>query len=303
MIVRGSQRLKENIRELWRLSFPNEDKRYVDYYYKNIYNPEHSLVMIEDSRLTSVLTRIPHELMFNGRVLRASMISGIATHPGYRNRGYMTTMMNQCLDEVNHSELLTLIQTEKPQLYEPFGFEMLYGKHITTLTRDELSRLTNEGCLMDPSEEEMLKLYAKYTHHFNGYYIRDLSYFTAMKGEVAALGGKIFAYYEEGEIQGYAVMTPQGKEIVVEECLYLNVRALYKLLNLALQQRPVAHVYTSDAEDLSIFFPNATIMHVSYTMVRLNNPELFNRLYQTDIKNVKELLDISNKPLFINESR
>ena len=303
MIVRGSQRYKENIRELWGVCFPNEDKRYVEYYYRNIYNPEYSLLMLEDSRLTAVLTRIPHEIMIKGRVLKASMISGIATHPAYRKRGYMTRLMAQCIDEVSHSELITLIQTEKPQLYEPFGFEMMYGKYITTITREDVARLTNEGCLMDPSEEDLLKLYAKYTKHFNGYYIRDLSYFIVMKREVSALGGKIFAYYENDEIQGYAVMMPRGKELYVEECLYLDVKSLYKLLNLALQQRLVAHIYTSDAEDLSLLFPNAQVVHVSYTMARLNDAELFNRLYQTEVKNTADLKRVSARPLFINESR
>jgi nicotinate phosphoribosyltransferase len=64
--------------------------------------------------------------MFNGRVLQVSMIIGVATPSQYRRRGYMHELMEVVLDACEHTELITLIQTESPALYEEFGFKKIY---------------------------------------------------------------------------------------------------------------------------------------------------------------------------------
>ena len=290
------------LREIWRLCFPNEDIRYTDYFFKKIFKPEYGLAYKENQTAVSCLCKIPHDIMLNGIILRASMIVGVATLPKYRNRGYMHKMMDICLDGASHSELVTLIQAYNPSLYEQFGFQIVYYHQFYELTRDNIERITNEGCAFNPSVNDMFKVYSLFVKRFNGFYIRDYDYFNNYIEEIKSQGGKIVAYYDEyGLIQGYATLLLDKQTIKIEECIYLNSVALYKLLNVALQQRHTAYLHVSANEDLSILLKGAKASRYGFTMARINDYELFNRLYGSKVNNVIDAFKLGNKPLYMNE--
>ena len=298
MIKKATAEQTAEIKEIFSICFPNEDTRYMDYFFKNVFEPENCYVNIVDGKIVSTLIRNPHAIMFNGRVLQASMIMGVATLPEYRRKGYMQELMDVVLDACEHSELLTLIQSESPVIYEPFGFSTVYKRKDVRLERKDVKRITNFGCAYEPTAIDLLKVYSAFIRRFNGFYARDLQYFVDYKKEIIAEGGKIVAYYNgKDQIQGYAVMIPQGKELCVEEIVYLDSMSLNKLCNAALQERRVIHLHVSEAEDLTKLFPEAKVRTYSSTMARLNDARLFNKKVTT----VEEAYAISQRPLNLNE--
>lgn len=302
MIVRGDNSMIKQIKEIWRLCFVNEDPRYHDFFFKKLFKPDTALVKIADRQAVSCLMRIPHDVMLNGVVIRASMIMGVATVPKYQNRGFMHELMNVALDEAEHQELVTFIQAYNPSIYEQFGFRMVYYKRVYEITRDNVDKISNDGCAFNPKVNDMFKAYSMFVKRFNGFYIRNFERFGQYMEEVRAQGGKIVAYYDQyGLIQGYAVLLLEGLNVVIEELVYLNSVALLKLLNIALQQRATAIVHVSGAEDLSILLKGAVGKKYGFTMARINDYELFNRLYGSDVSSVEEAFKISNKPLYMNE--
>ena len=102
-------------------------------------------------------------------------------------------------------------------------------------------------------------------------------------------------------IQGYATLLLDKQTIKIEECIYLNSVALYKLLNVALQQRHTAYLHVSANEDLSILLKGAKASRYGFTMARINDYELFNRLYGSKVNNVIDAFKLGNKPLYMNE--
>ncbi|MBE6129186.1 MAG: GNAT family N-acetyltransferase [Erysipelotrichaceae bacterium] len=302
MIKKATAEQTAEIREIFSICFPNEDTRYMDYFFKSVYEPENCYVNIVDGKIVSTLIRNPHAIMFNGRVLQASMIMGVATLPEYRRKGYMQELMDVVLDACEHSELLTLIQSESPVIYEPFGFSTVYKRKDVRLERKDVKRITNFGCAYEPTAIDLLKVYSAFIRRFNGFYARDLQYFVDYKKEIIAEGGKIVAYYNgKDQIQGYAVMIPQGKELCVEEIVYLDSMSLNKLCNAALQERRVIHLHVSEAEDLTKLFPEAKVRTYSSTMARLNDARLFSRLFNKKVTTVEEAYAISQRPLNLNE--
>ncbi len=302
MIDKATVEQTNEIKQIWRMCFPKEDPRYTEFFFKNVYKPENCYVNIVDGKIVSTLVRNPHELMFNGRVIATSMLMGVATVPKEQNNGYMKQLMESVLDACEHSELITLIQTETPELYEPYGFKTIYKRRDYTLERKDVNRITNFGCAYEPSPIDLLKVYSAFIKRFNGFYPRDLEYFVQYRKQVIALGGKIVAYYDsKDQIRGYAVMIPQGNELRVEEIIYLDSMSLTKLCNAALQERRIIHLLVSEAEDLSILFPEAPSKEYPSTMVRLNDPILFSRVFNKKITNVQEAFGITNKPLNLNE--
>lgn len=302
MIKKAEKGHLNAIKTMWATCFPQEDPSYTNFYFEHIYKPENTLVLIEQGMLQSSCQRIPHEIMFNNRVLRTSMIVGVTTLPTYQNKGNMKKLMDVVMDEIDHQELITLVQAYDPTLYEKYGFEMMYYHKETTFTRNDIQKISNEGCSYLVNSEDMLRLYASFVKRFNGFYIRDCATFDRLKQEIEAQHGKIIAYYnEKQQLEGYATCIFTNKEVIFEECIYMNSIALTKLVNLALQIKPTVKVNTSQVEDLRFLFPSVTVKDVAFTMARINDMDLFNRLYQTKATSVTEAFESSGRPLFMNE--
>ena len=303
MITRATPEQTDEIHEVWKTCFPKEDPKYLDFYFKTLFRPENCYVKTLEGKIVSVALRNRHVMMFNGRALAVSMISGVATLPEYRNRGCMHEVMHVVLDACEHTELFTLIQTEHPELYESMGFSTIYYRTKYQITRKDLARITTFGCAYDTAPIDMLKVYSAYIKRFNGFYARDLDYFVNYKKEVAALGGKIISFYNgKHEIRGYVVLIPQGKEMLADELVYLDSVSLAKLCSAALQERKIVNLQVSRAEDLAVVFPDSKYEDYGSTMVKLNDARLFSKVFNRKVKTVEEAYGLSSKPLNLNES-
>lgn len=292
----------KEIQRMWNQCFPQESESYIDYFFKNRYSPENTFVFTGDGRVQASLQRYSHEMMMYGRILQTSMIVGVATLEEYRNQGKMKALMEVALDHAEHQELITLIQAYEPEHYEKIGFETVYYRREWSIHRDQLKKMSNEGCSYEVDSAEMLVLYAEFVKHFNGYYIRDLAYFDQLKKEVEAQHGKIIAYYnDEGYLEAYGTLIPNRQSVVLEECIYMNSFALMKLVNLAAQHRAMVILKTSDNENLEVLFPKATRIDIEFMMAKVNDFDLFNRLYGCNISTTKEAFSIGKKALYINE--
>lgn len=302
MIIRANEKQTEEIRNIWLTCFKEEDPKYIDFYFKNYYKPQYAWCNIQDDKIVSVVIRTPHDLMFNGRVLRTSMINGVATLPEHRNKGLMHETMDAVLDACEHTELITLLRSERPALYEPYGFQEIYPRTSYRLDRNDVKRITIYGCAYEPTPLDLLKVYSNYIKRFNGFYARDLEYFVKYKQEVIYTGGKIVAYYNgKDQIMGYAVMKPNGDKLDVEELVYLDSMSLMKLLNACLQEKKVVDINVSRAEALSAIFPEAKRKDRMDTMVRLNDEKLFSKLFGKRASSVESAFSFSTKPLNLNE--
>ncbi|MBP3892307.1 MAG: GNAT family N-acetyltransferase [Solobacterium sp.] len=302
MIERANEAVTLEVKNIWKKCFTNEDARYIEYFFNNVYQPEYVYVAKEEGQVVASICRIPHAFVFNHRVLQASMISKLAELPEKRKEGYAKELLETVLDACEHTELLTLIQADHPEFYKQYGFESVYTRCCYTLTRENVKRITNYGCAYEPSPLDMLKVYSSFIRRFNGFYARDIDYFVRLKKEITARGGKIVAYYNgKNQIQGYATILLEGKEAKVEECIYLNAMALTKLVNAALQERAIINLHVSEAENLSVLFPDAEKKEYASVMVRLNDYALYARLFNEKIKDVGDAFKISEKPLNLNE--
>ena len=302
MIIRPTKDMVKGIKDIWRICFPQENMAYTDFFFQKMFKPNECWVYEIDDKPVSCLHKIPHAIMLNGRIIRTSMILGIATLPKFQNRGYMHKLMDVCLDSCEHTELVTLIQAYDPKLYEEFGFKTVYYRQVYEFTKDNLDKISVHGCLFNPRVNEMFKVYCSFVKRFNGFYVRDFSDFRRYIQEVKAQNGKICAYYDENNtILGYIVLINDGIKVNVEECIYMNSKALLKLLAIALQQRDIVRLHVSAAENLSWIFKDVTPTRYGFTMARVNDYDLFNRLYQSSVASVEEAFALGNKPLYMSE--
>ncbi len=303
MIVKAVQEDLPELKALWKVCFPKADPSYLEHFAKYKWDPDSCYIAREDGRIAAVLCRNRHSVMFNGKVLSASMIVGVATHPDYRNRGYMHDLMRTAVDACEHSELLTFIRTEDPSLYEPFGFRSSFKRNAYFIKRKDLKRVAPFGIAYDVRALDMLKVYSAYIRRFNGFYTRDLKDFVDYKKEIIQAGGKIIGYFNaKDRIDGYAAVRVQGSNLYIDELVYLDSVSLVKLLNACLLERPHVSFHVSAAENLDPMFPDAEKKQYNSVMVRVNNYDLFNKLFNLNVQNVEEAMAASRKPLNQNES-
>ena len=302
MISKALAQDKKTVYTMWKQIFSEDDGGYTDFFFKTYYQSENTLVMKESGNIVSTLMRIPHDIMLNGQIMRASMILGVATVPSYRNRGCMHEMMNDVLDELEHQELVTLIQAYNPSMYEQFGFEMVYYRKRYRIHRSQVPKCSNEGVSYKVDPADLLDVYTSYVRRFDGFDLRTEPDVRNLIDEVAAEGGKFIAYYDRNyQIQGYASLVQTARGIEMKECLYLNSVALFKLMNLALQLKPEICVHTTKDEHLERLIPDVQVEEYGFTMARINDPELFNRLNGSQVHSAKEAFALSGKPLFMHE--
>ena len=255
MIQVAEKSMIPGIRENWRVCFTLDDPRYADFFFRQICKPEYFYVDMEGRNVAASICRIPHEVMFNGRVLQMSMLSHACTMPAYRNEGRMKKLIETAVDACSHSELITLVPAAYGESYRPFGFEPVYYRTSYTLEREEGARLSTYGCMFEPHPVDMLKVYSSSMHRFNGYAARTPADFENLKKEINARGGKVVAYFDEkNNIRGYATVLLEGREAKIEELIYQDSTAIMKQVTAAMKARALVNLHVSAAENMSRLF-------------------------------------------------
>ena len=302
MITKATLKDKEQIHALWKEAFSFDDGGYTKFYFDRYFKNEHAFVLKEDKQVLASIMKAPHWMMLHGRMIQASMISGAVTHPEHRNKGYFHQLMNAVLDECEHQELVTVIQAYDPELYKEFGFEQVYPRKQLLIKRADVPQMADSGMTYRLDYKNLVKVYSQFTAKFDGFMVRDEAYFRDLSYEVEAQGGKIVTCYDsQGEISGYAVLYLIDGVLTIQEIVYLDSRALMKILNHCLQLRFECVVEVSEAELLEKLFPKAEVKHKSNLMVRINNKALFQRLYGLKVSKVHQAME-TDKPLWYNET-
>ncbi|MBR4454827.1 MAG: GNAT family N-acetyltransferase [Solobacterium sp.] len=303
MIRQADETMRSGIRDNWKKCFTLDDPRYTDYFFRYVFRPEYFYVDYENNRdVAASICRVPHAVMFNGRVLQMSMLSHACTMPDYRNEGRMKKIIETAVDACSHNELITLVGAVYGETYRPYGFEPIYYRTVYTLNRNEGARLSTYGVMYEPHPIDMLKVYSKFIRRFNGFYARNVDDFANLKREINARGGKVIACFnEKNQITGYATVLLEGKEAKIEECIYMDSVTIGKLVSAAMQERAVINLHVSKAENLSRLFPDAPYRDYPAVLARLNEPRLFSKLFNREVRTIQEAFQLSSRPLYLNE--
>jgi len=99
-------------------------------------------------------------ILVAGRPISAAGIQSVMTHPDYRGRGLMKNLFEVMLRDIDSSVEMSLLFTENPMLYIPFGFRVLPETYF--MTRYEHSGQCKEKSFrrlapFDPVNTEVVK--------------------------------------------------------------------------------------------------------------------------------------------------
>lgn len=291
----------EGIRTLWYQSHPEQQQEYIDFYFQNEFFKTHCIVCEQDGRIISSLAMKEHVMSFLNRKLLVSYLEGVATLPDYRRRGHMHELMNVALDEVSHNHLITLTRALNPKIFEPYGFETVCYHKFYMISRRHLD-IGTSGVSHQYDIQELLDVYEEYTKHFDGCIQRDIAYYRRFVERSMLQNGNICVCRDaKGNLSGYAAYHRTDEQAEIHEIIYLDSASFMKLAAYVCGSEDEVSVQVSQAERIEMLFPLAIGKRQRFLMARINNYELFNKLFNTKAETVTEAFALMKKPIMNNE--
>jgi predicted acetyltransferase len=117
-----------DLKTLWKLCFPKDPDRFVDFYYSKIYQDDETLVCLKDNRPVAALQIIPYSIQTANQIRPGGYLSGIMTHPEHRKQGCMSKLLQATFDEMakKNYDYAFLIPQEKElvDMYAKYGFRL-----------------------------------------------------------------------------------------------------------------------------------------------------------------------------------
>lgn len=134
----GQEEMKAQVRDLWRLCFPADSEEFVDLYFRMRYTEQINSAVLEDGKVIAALQRIPYPMTFAGDVVPTAYISGACTHPDFRGKGVMRSLLAEAHRQMYHEGVVlsTLIPAEESLrlYYDRSGYALCFQQDEKLLT-------------------------------------------------------------------------------------------------------------------------------------------------------------------------
>lgn len=193
----------KEIINLWDIAF-GEDKKFNDYYFKNIFKPEYTLIMIENNKLISMAQMLPYTLKNIGDV---TYIYGAATLPECQGKGYMQKLLEKSfeIDIKLNKKGSVLIPAEKSlfDYYKRTGYETAF---YIDRSQHKFTDITGSIYKATVSDIDIL------SDIYDGNIRRDREYWITQMNMFDSLGGTIYIYNN-----AYAIVSDKVDEIFGNE--------------------------------------------------------------------------------------
>lgn len=195
----------EVTRPLWEVTFDEDTKEFVDFYYGNKVEDNSIWVAKDDEIILSMAQLNPYQIHLGHSIVPAHYIVGVATHDEYRRQGLMKKILNSALRQMyDNKEPFTYLMPAKEEYYTGFDFvTVYYQKRGVLLDISSDTRLTFKSAkdedLKDLSRFSEELLSEKYRVFVN----REESYYQVLKRQFEAEHGEIVCVYDSNVLIGY----------------------------------------------------------------------------------------------------
>ena len=300
MIRRGKDEDKRAIFELYTKSgVPNLESQ--DEYFVNAFIPENVLVNDINGFVVASIQTNYHPMMLHDSRLSAAVVFGQFYD---RSKGikYFDALKEEVFEQQKYKTLVTIVPTKNPVEYERYGFEPVYKQRLYTIARSDLKNSSFLGVNKNFKVKDLVSVYSAFIKNFNGYFLRDYNYYMNLIDILQIKRYNLVVFYDDaGDCKGYMIYYIESSKIVIKEIIYLDGLALTRLLCYALRRKRSVQVFVSENENLSKAYPSVSYKLVNNYVVRINDYELFNKLYGSNVTTSSEGFNLLNKALYIND--
>ena len=125
-----SQEEKENSRVLYEEVFVEDEKAFVDAYYKIKAADNEILAVMDEESITAMLHRNPYTFRFRDKSLRADYLVAVATRRSYRHQGLMRRLLTRALQDMEREKQpFAFLMPADEAIYLPFDFRLMGNEY------------------------------------------------------------------------------------------------------------------------------------------------------------------------------
>ena len=233
MLIRYAQKDEINdIKDIWNYCF-NDEESFVDYYFKNKYNNNNTIVVCEDKDIVSSLQLNQYKIKLDDKEYETSYVVGVSTFPQVRGRGYMKKIMEYSLNELyRKKQLVSILMPIDYRLYRKYGYEHCYDQLEYTIDIEALKNFKLTGRLYKADEthiDDLININNLFLSDVNGNTVRDKDYYINLFKEIESENGHIYVY-KDGSYKGYIIYFLNGDNMFVRELFYKDLDSLKSIL-------------------------------------------------------------------------
>ncbi|MDY6063231.1 MAG: GNAT family N-acetyltransferase [Erysipelotrichaceae bacterium] len=284
MIRRANKQDKLIFQKIWNEYFAFDDEGFNDYFFEEEFDRGEHYLIEENNEVITIASLYPLTIKLNNKLIKTSLISGVATLEQYRHRGYMKVLMQKILSLQAYRELFTMIEAYDHHIYESLGFKPIYKRKCLKIKHN------NYRChypLQEVEAEKLLMVYGQFMKRFNGFKLRQLVDFERLITKAKYENSKFLLVGNESDNYGYCIYKLYDDKVKIEEIIYLNKQALETMLSY-FKNQSLIELYVSEAEKLERFIDGECTSYV-YGLVRINDYQLLDRLFDGKIKDIDDL--------------
>ncbi|AMC92550.1 hypothetical protein AOC36_00635 [Erysipelothrix larvae] len=304
MLDKARSEEKNLIHKYWKEAFHHQDGGSINAYFNHHYKDDESYVYRgNDGSIISSAQVRSKVLSLHDKKIRVSYITGLLTRPEYQGQGYMKKFMEALLDELSQKDIVTLLSAYEPKIFSNFGFEPVIEDYEYNINARSMFEFGIDGILLNPEAKDLKRVYETFTQHFTGYFVRTLEDFELLKKEYAAKNGKIVGLTVDNILVGYAAYIQHNGYVEVKECCYDKSGTLMQLMSFVSRGQTRVILTTTTAEQIRKLYPESRRVKRPFLLGRINDQELFERLYHIRILSAYSAFHAYGKPLFNRDNQ
>ncbi|MDR0682226.1 MAG: GNAT family N-acetyltransferase [Dysgonamonadaceae bacterium] len=229
MIQWGDDRYKADLKNLWKLCFPDDTEAFINFYFSAVYRHEETLIYPEKNKPVASLQIIPYRIKIEKTIFNAGYISGAMTHPDFRKKGYMEKLLNVAFEVMKNKKYnYTFLIPQEEWLYDFYG---KYGYVRAFPERLKCSYVINNELIKNKSVKDgSIKIFSDSSTIDLSVFYPVYSHFLMKKTNVVLksrlqVSHILFDFFNEGGVlfandKGIAFTFKRNNQIIVKEFLY-----------------------------------------------------------------------------------
>lgn len=231
---------KNRTRRLWEHAFPEDSRKFINYYYEEKCRDNYIWVLEENQEIRSMVQLNPYFFQMTPSVKDKERlvyyIVGVSTQKEYRKRGYMDRLLRKALSSMKKEGIpFTFLMPAREEIYLPYDFRYIYDReeytrYVTPAFQSlhnerkdmamntyqgekyELADSNKAGELANFATEVLQQRYSVYASRSEGYYKQWMK-------ELNAQDGGISIFRENGEIKSYYAFGQDGNNVEIQEVI------------------------------------------------------------------------------------
>lgn len=226
MIVYADNKLKNEVKYIWKTCFPDDTDEFIHFYFKEKYKNENTLVYLSEGKAVACLQMLPYAMTFYGKLIPTAYISGAATLPAYQNKGIMKALLVYAFHEMSRRKipLTTLIPQEDwlIRFYEKAAYTPAFEYAQEEIKYHELIPHTDsiEIRMLTPNNiKEAYRFYSDYFSNINLCIQKSFQDFKTIVDSYALDQGQVLTAYENRKIVGICFVSQDQSTVVVKDLI------------------------------------------------------------------------------------